>query len=106
MPWAHLAAPVGRRSVGFDWEDWGRVDVIDTTLRGVVNEIPVPVLKPRGVAVIGDQAYVTPFLSGNNTATKAVPIAVPPRRKRKTSAFWWSDMPDALLTSQLVTSHR
>lgn len=27
--WAHLVAPTNRRSYGFDWEDWGRLDAIE-----------------------------------------------------------------------------
>jgi YVTN family beta-propeller protein len=46
------------------------VDVIETATRTRVASIPVPALKPRGVAVVGERAFVTPFLSGNNTATR------------------------------------
>jgi predicted esterase len=28
-PWAHVVAPAGRREYGFDWEDWGRIDVLE-----------------------------------------------------------------------------
>ncbi len=28
-PWAHVVAPTGRRAYGFDWEDWGRIDVLE-----------------------------------------------------------------------------
>jgi pimeloyl-ACP methyl ester carboxylesterase len=28
--WAHVVAPTGRREYGFDWEDWGRTDVLET----------------------------------------------------------------------------
>jgi dienelactone hydrolase len=27
--WAHIVAPTGRRPYGFDWEDWGRMDVLE-----------------------------------------------------------------------------
>jgi pimeloyl-ACP methyl ester carboxylesterase len=27
--WAHVVAPTGRRPYGFDWEDWGRADVLE-----------------------------------------------------------------------------
>jgi dienelactone hydrolase len=27
--WAHVVAPTGRRPYGFDWEDWGRIDVLE-----------------------------------------------------------------------------
>lgn len=27
--WAHVVAPTGRREHGFDWEDWGRIDVLE-----------------------------------------------------------------------------
>ncbi|HEY4235182.1 MAG TPA: prolyl oligopeptidase family serine peptidase [Lacipirellulaceae bacterium] len=27
--WAHIIAPTGRRPYGFDWEDWGRIDVLE-----------------------------------------------------------------------------
>lgn len=27
--WAHVVAPTGRRSYGFDWEDWGRIDALE-----------------------------------------------------------------------------
>jgi poly(3-hydroxybutyrate) depolymerase len=28
-PWAHIVAPTNRRSFGFDWEDWGRLDALE-----------------------------------------------------------------------------
>jgi hypothetical protein len=28
-PWAHVLAPQGRRTYGFDWEAWGRIDVLE-----------------------------------------------------------------------------
>ncbi len=27
--WAHVVAPTNRRSYGFDWEDWGRMDALE-----------------------------------------------------------------------------
>jgi len=27
--WAHIVAPTNRRSYGFDWEDWGRLDALE-----------------------------------------------------------------------------
>jgi predicted esterase len=27
--WAHVVAPTGRREYGFDWEDWGRIDMLE-----------------------------------------------------------------------------
>ncbi len=27
--WAHVVAPTNRRSFGFDWEDWGRLDALE-----------------------------------------------------------------------------
>ncbi len=27
--WAHIVAPTNRRSYGFDWEDWGRMDALE-----------------------------------------------------------------------------
>ena len=28
-PWAHVVAPTNRRTFGFDWEDWGRMDALE-----------------------------------------------------------------------------
>jgi Prolyl oligopeptidase family len=28
-PWCHIVAPTNRRSFGFDWEDWGRIDALE-----------------------------------------------------------------------------
>jgi pimeloyl-ACP methyl ester carboxylesterase len=28
-PWCHIVAPTNRRSYGFDWEDWGRLDALE-----------------------------------------------------------------------------
>jgi dienelactone hydrolase len=28
-PWCHIVSPTNRRSYGFDWEDWGRTDLLE-----------------------------------------------------------------------------
>ncbi|MEM7204769.1 MAG: prolyl oligopeptidase family serine peptidase [Planctomycetota bacterium] len=28
--WAHIVSPTNRRAFGFDWEDWGRLDALET----------------------------------------------------------------------------
>ena len=35
--WAHIVAPTNRRPYGFDWEDWGRLDVLE-----VLRDLPLP----------------------------------------------------------------
>jgi pimeloyl-ACP methyl ester carboxylesterase len=38
-PWAHVVVPQGRRPYGFDWEAWGRIDVLES-LRDARNHYP------------------------------------------------------------------
>ena len=56
-----------------------KVDVIDAEIGSpseyaVVNTVTIPAKHPRGIAVVGDYAYVAPLTSGNGTAPKNDPM--------------------------------